>query len=237
MVGRQMHEPNANTQPETCVRTSGEADPGSKSGAAGPDPISPGSSPAARLFPQPGGAGAAVEPVGDERAPERAAVEPTTVNVQQSGDSLAAVSAGRPHPTMLLAPFNLPNPSHSNDCKCACEDEDGAGGAGPDVGPSAPTEQDQTTEGEESKGAAGVAAPLLTALLADTAPRMSAMSAPGAGMLYNFWGSVSDAAGAAADQAKQAAKAGMSAAGDAAGSDARLVPSGLGMIFICLIFL
>ncbi len=229
-----MQESNAGTQPETGARTSGEADPGSISGAGGPDPISPGSSPATRLFPEPGGA--AVQPGGDERAAERAAVEPTTVNEQQSGDSLAAVSAGRPHPTLLHAPFNLPNPTRINDSECVCEDEDGAGGAAPDAGPAAPKEQDQATEGEESKGAAGVAAPLLTALPAraapaDTAPRMS-MSAPGAGMLYNLWGSVSDAAGAAADQAKQAAKAGMSAAGDAAGSAARLVPSGIGMIFI-----
>ena len=201
-------------QESNAARTTGEADPGSISGAGGPDPISPGSSPATRLFPQPGGA--AVEPGGDERAAERAEVEPTRVNEQQSGDSVAAVSAETPHPTLL----------HT-------------GGVAPDAGPAAPTEQDHATEGEESKVAAGVAAPLLTALPAraapaDTAPRMS-MSAPGAGMLYNLWGSVSDAAGSAADQAKQAAKAGMSAAGDAAGSAARLVPSGTGMIYICKI--
>jgi hypothetical protein len=71
--------------------------------------------------------------------------------------------------------------------------QDGAGGAGPAPSAQLAPHQDQTTEGEESKGAAGVAAPLPTALLADTAPRMSAMSASGAGMLYNLWGSVSDA--------------------------------------------
>lgn len=88
----------------------------------------------------------------------------------------------------------------------------------------------QATVGADGKGAAGV----------DSASRlsMSALELPGGGVLYNLWGSVSNAAGAAADsinnaaeaaadQAKQAAKAGMSVA-DAAGSAARLVPSGGG---------
>ena len=88
----------------------------------------------------------------------------------------------------------------------------------------------QATLGADGKGAAGV----------DTASRLSsAPELPAGGMLYSLWGSVSNAAGAAADsvnnaaeaaadQAKQAAKAGMSAASDAAGSAARLVPSGGG---------
>jgi hypothetical protein len=89
----------------------------------------------------------------------------------------------------------------------------------------------QATVGADGEGTAGVV----------TASRlsMSAPELPGGGMLYNLWGSVSNAAGAAAEsvnnaagasanQAKQAAKAGMSAASDAAGSAARLVPSGGG---------